>query len=134
MTRLKMVKTDDRPLPDEFSTDKLATELYKLKLEKSLKPSGPAAIFASIKEGIENFPDQLDKFVDDAANKRLGNGHIYYGKRKSDFYGTEDPGRKSDPNEYNREEDYVGPNGGSYFLLSKERDDKGRPMGFLTKK
>ena len=27
-----------------------------------------------------------------------------------------------------------GPAGGSFFVLSKERDEKGRPMGFLTRK
>ena len=31
-------------------------------------------------------------------------------------------------------EDYTGPEGGSYFVLSKEKDEQGRPMGFLTKK
>ena len=72
--------------------------------------------------------------MDDAANRRLGNGAKFYGKRKSSFYGEDDEYRKADPNAFNREEDYSGPLGGSYFTLSKERDEQGRPMGFLTKK
>jgi len=76
----------------------------------------------------------LDDFMDDASSRRLGNGAKFYGKRKSNFYGEEDSMRKSDPRADNAEEDYAGPGGGSYFVLSKERDEKGRPIGFLTKK
>ena len=83
---------------------------------------------------FNNFLKELDNFVDDAANRRLGNGAKFYGKRKSSFYGEDDPNRKADPNSFDREEDYSGPAGGSYFVLSKERDEQGRPMGFLTRK
>lgn len=32
------------------------------------------------------------------------------------------------------QEDFSGPAGGSYYVLSKERDEQGRPLGFLTRK
>merc|ERR1712039_391679 len=81
---------------------------------------------------FEKFMQDLDDFMDDASSRRLGNGAKFYGKRKSNFYGEDDSMRKSDPRKDNAEEDYSGPGGGSYFVLSKERDEKGRPMGFLT--
>jgi len=80
-----------------------------------------------------NFLKELDAFVDDAANRRLGQGAKFYGKRKSNFYGEQDEMRKKDPNMPDREEDYSGPAGGSYFVLSEERDEQGRPLGFLTR-
>ena len=83
---------------------------------------------------IGKFLEQLDSFADDAMGRRLGNGAKFYGKRRSSFYGEDDVMRKQDPQKSDREEDYSGPAGGSYFVLSKERDEKGRPMGFLTKK
>lgn len=35
---------------------------------------------------------------------------------------------------FDPEEDWRGPAGGSYFVPSKERDEQGRPMAFLTKR
>ena len=63
----------------------------------------------------------------------VGNGAKFYGKRKSSFYGDDDQQRKSDPSKSDSEEDYSGPMGGSFFVLSKEKDEQGRPMGFLTR-
>jgi hypothetical protein len=83
---------------------------------------------------LDGFFQELDNFIDDAANRRLGNGAKFYGKRRSSFYGEEDPNRKRDPNVFDPEEDWRGPAGGSYFVPSKERDEQGRPLGFLTKK
>lgn len=83
---------------------------------------------------LDGFLKEMDNFIDDAANRRLGNGAKFYGKRKSSFYGEDDPNRKRDPNVFDPEEDWRGPAGGSYFVPSKERDEQGRPMGFLTKK
>lgn len=76
----------------------------------------------------------MDNFIDDAAGRRLGNGAKFYGKRKSSFYGDDDPLRKADPMKADQEEDYSGPAGGSYFVLSDERDEQGRPMEFLTRR
>ena len=75
---------------------------------------------------------QLDNFVDDAANRRLGNGAKFYGKRKSSFYGEDDEMRKQDADQADAEEDYNGPAGGSFFVLG-ERDEQGRPLEFLTR-
>jgi len=41
--------------------------------------------------------------------------------------------KKENPDVPDVEEDFSGPMGGSYFVLSEERDEKGRPMGFLTR-
>ena len=38
---------------------------------------------------LADFFRELDNFVDDAANRRLGNGAKFYGKRKSSFYGED---------------------------------------------
>ena len=83
---------------------------------------------------FEKLLKELDNFADDAMGRRLGQGAKFYGKRKSNFYGEDDPLRKSDAGSFNSEEDYSGPAGGSFFVLSKERDEDGRPMGFLTRK
>ena len=83
---------------------------------------------------FEKLLKELDNFADDAMGRRLGQGAKFYGKRKSNFYGEDDPLRKSDAGSFNSEEDYSGPAGGSFFVLSKERDEEGRPMGFLTQK
>jgi len=105
--------------------------------QSAVQPARPAyaPARASASMGFfDNFLTELDNFVDDAANRRLGNGAKFYGKRKSSFYGEEDQGRKADPSVADPEEDWRGPGGGSFFVLSKERDEQGRPMGFLTKK
>ena len=42
--------------------------------------------------------------------------------------------RKEDPDAFNPEEDFAGaPAGASYFVLSKERDERGRPLRLLTR-
>lgn len=83
---------------------------------------------------LQDFLRELDNFVDDATMRRLGNGSKFYGRRKSTFYGVDDPERKRDPQQADAEEDYRGPAGGSYFVLSKERDELGRPLSFLSRK
>ncbi|KAJ1635012.1 hypothetical protein T492DRAFT_969626 [Pavlovales sp. CCMP2436] len=64
----------------------------------------------------------LDDLVDDALDRKLGNGASFYGKRKSNFYGTQDEMKKADPRAKNAEEDYKGNAGGSYFIWDKELD------------
>jgi len=44
--------------------------------------------------GVKSFFEELDKFVDDATARRLGNGSAFYGKRKSSFYGDDDKNKK----------------------------------------
>jgi hypothetical protein len=55
-------------------------------------------------------------------DRKLGNGASFYGKRKSNFYGTKDEMKKADPRLKNEEEDYKGNAGGSYFIWDKELD------------
>ena len=83
---------------------------------------------------FENFMEELDNFIDDATMRRMGNGAKFYGKRKSSFYGKDDAMRKKDPKVADEAEDWRGPGGGSFFVLSKERDEQGRPVGFLSRK
>mmetsp|Transcript_22582 Transcript_22582/g.75881 ORF Transcript_22582/g.75881 Transcript_22582/m.75881 type:complete len:155 (-) Transcript_22582:318-782(-) len=64
----------------------------------------------------------LDDFIDDAIMRKLGNGASFYGKRKSNFYGKNDPMKKSDPRVADTKEDYRGNAGGSYFVWDKEWD------------
>jgi hypothetical protein len=64
----------------------------------------------------------LDDMVDDALDRKLGNGASFYGKRKSNFYGSRDGMKKSDPRKANPEEDYRGNKGGSYFVWDKDLD------------
>lgn len=45
---------------------------------------------------VGEFFAELDAFVDDATSRRLGNGSKFYGKRRSNFYGSNDKDRKRD--------------------------------------
>lgn len=62
----------------------------------------------------------FDDIVDDALDRKLGNGASFYGKRKSNFYGGDDPMKKKDPRKRDDSEDYKGNAGGSYFIWDKE--------------
>lgn len=64
---------------------------------------------------FSNFFSELDAFVDDATNRRLGNGAAFYGKRKSGFYGEEDFMKKVDNAVPDPTEDYQGPKKAGYF-------------------
>ena len=45
-----------------------------------------------------SFNEELDAFTDDAINRRFGNGAKFYGMRKSNMYGSDDPMRKRNRN------------------------------------
>lgn len=82
-------------------------------------------------ELLKNFGRGLDDMIDDAMMKKLGNGDKFYGKRKSNFYGKDDPGKRSSPDDAS--EEYSGPEGGSYFQLDSEGRPvtrRGRPIGW----
>ena len=81
---------------------------------RSLRAAPPALFFAK-------WLEELDHFVDDAVGRRLGNGAAFYGKRRSGFYGEDDANRKRDPRAADATEDFAGPSGGSFFLLSEVR-------------
>jgi hypothetical protein len=56
---------------------------------------GRFAVYGVLDKMSEMFAE-LDAFVDDATSRRLGAGSSFYGKRKSNFYGADDKGRKKD--------------------------------------
>ena len=77
---------------------------------------------------INNFFEELDAFVDDATNRRLGNGASFYGKRKSSFYGNEDSGKKKDKDTPDPTEDYQGPRKAGYFQWMPDENGQMRPV------
>ena len=74
------------------------------------------------------FFEELDAFVDDATNRRLGNGAAFYGKRKSAFYGEEDFMKKADKNVADTTEDYNGPKKAGYFQWVQDENGQLRPV------
>jgi len=84
------------------------------------------AVFAEPKKGFfANFFEELDAFVDDATSRRLGAGAAFYGKRKSNFYGENDKGRKQDRDMPDPTEDYQAPAQGGYFKWMQD-DETGQ--------
>ena len=83
--------------------------------EEKAAPNPVASFFSKLGKG-------LDDFVDDAMDRKLGNGDKFYGKRKSNFYGAGDEGKRAF--EGDSSEDYAGPRTGGYFQL----DSEGRPV------
>ena len=83
---------------------------------------------------IANFFDELDAFVDDATNRRLGNGAAFYGKRKSTFYGEQDFMKKDDNEIADPTEDYQGPKNAGYFQWMPDENGQMRPVTRLKNK
>lgn len=81
-----------------------------------------------------NFMEELDAFVDDATNRRMGNGAAFYGKRKSEFYGENDSMKKKDKKESDPLEDYQGPKNAGYFQWMPDENGMLRPMTRMKKK
>jgi hypothetical protein len=82
---------------------------------------------------FKDFFTELDKFLDDASARRLGNGAAFYGKRKSNFYGANDKNRKIDTNIPDPTEDYQAPNAGGYFQWMKDENGQMRPVTRMKK-
>jgi hypothetical protein len=82
---------------------------------------------------FKDFFTELDKFLDDASARRLGNGAAFYGKRKSNFYGANDKNRKIDTNVPDPTEDYQAPNAGGYFQWMKDENGQMRPVTRMKK-
>mmetsp|Transcript_10746 Transcript_10746/g.16394 ORF Transcript_10746/g.16394 Transcript_10746/m.16394 type:complete len:157 (+) Transcript_10746:39-509(+) len=78
--------------------------------------------------GVSNFFEELDAFVDDATNRRLGNGAQYYGKRKSSFYGKDDASKKKNKAVPDPTEDYQGPLKAGYFKWMVNDDGEMKPV------
>ena len=73
-------------------------------------------------QGVSNFFSELDAFVDDATSRRLGNGAAFYGKRKSNFYGSKDKMKKNQRDAPDPTEDYQGPTTAGYFKWMPTED------------
>jgi hypothetical protein len=103
--------------------------------------AGPSKTQLQAKEGkkggniFSNFFNELDAFVDDATNRRLGNGAAFYGKRKSAFYGEEDFMKKIDNDVPDPTEDYQGPKKAGYFQwMMDEETGQMKPVTRMKKK
>merc|ERR1711957_445503 len=81
-----------------------------------------------------SFFQKLDSFVDDATNRRLGNGSAFYGKRKSEFYGENDKGKKKNKKMADNTEDYNAPSAGGYFQWMQDEEGNMRPVTRMKKK
>jgi hypothetical protein len=78
---------------------------------------------------VQNWFQELDAFIDDATSRRLGSGSAFYGKRKSNFYGTSDKNRKNDPQQPDPLEDYQGPSQSGYFTwMTDESSGEMKPV------
>ena len=84
--------------------DDVNIELYRKKLQKMEDNQRPLG--EKIGQFWQNFQEELDAFADDAVSHRLGNGARFYGKRKSNFYGTNDTYRKKNKFVFDPKEDY----------------------------
>jgi hypothetical protein len=79
-------------------------------------------------QGVSNFFEELDAFIDDASARRLGNGAAFYGKRKSKFYGDDDKNKKQDKGMADPTEDYQGPTSTGLFQWVQDEDGQMRPV------
>eukprot|EP00980_Cylindrotheca_fusiformis_P009090 scaffold1965_cov110-Cylindrotheca_fusiformis.AAC.13 len=83
---------------------------------------------------IGEFFEELDAFVDDATSRRLGAGASFYGKRKSNFYGKNDKGRKRDRSMADPTEDYKGPTSSGYFKWMPDETGQLQPVSRMKAK
>lgn len=103
-----------------------SSQLSKSKLQAEKKKGGV--------NFFTNFFEELDAFVDDATNRRLGNGAAFYGKRKSSFYGEEDFMKKNDKTVPDPTEDYQGPAKAGYFQwMMDEETGQMKPVTRMKK-
>lgn len=85
-------------------------------------------------QGLKDFFQELDNFMDDASARRLGNGAAFYGKRKSNFYGANDKNRKLNSDVPDPTEDYQAPNTGGYFQWMRDENGDMRPVTRMKKR
>ena len=117
-----------------------ATLLSSLNEVKGFAPSQAKSsrgtnLFAEQEKGFfANFFEELDAFVDDATSRRLGAGSAFYGKRKSNFYGESDKGRKLDRDQPDPTEDYQAPAMGGYFKWIQDDNGQLKPVTRMKEK
>lgn len=92
------------------------------------------SLFADEKGFFGNFFEELDAFVDDATSRRLGAGAAFYGKRKSNFYGKNDKGKKQDRSQPDPTEDYQAPAQGGYFKWMQDEKGQLKPVTRMKEK
>jgi hypothetical protein len=104
-------------------------------IQNSQQQQSKTQLQSEKKKGFfSNFFDELDSFVDDATNRRLGNGAAFYGKRKSSFYGEEDFMKKLDNEVPDPLEDYQGPKKAGYFTwMMDEETGQMKPVTRMKK-
>lgn len=83
---------------------------------------------------VGEFFAELDAFVDDATSRRLGNGSKFYGKRRSNFYGSNDKDRKRDRTVADPTEDYQGPTSSGFFKWMPDENGQMRPVTRMKEK
>ncbi|CAJ1954379.1 unnamed protein product [Cylindrotheca closterium] len=83
---------------------------------------------------IGEFFEELDAFVDDATSRRLGAGASFYGKRKSNFYGENDSGRKRDRTVADPTEDYRGPTSTGLFKWVQDENGQLQPVSRMKER
>ena len=102
------------------------------------KPAGRHSLESVRRMGLldawKDFNQAVDDFVDDAMDRKLGNGASFYGKRKSGFYGEADSMKKEDPRIARADEDYQGPTGSGYFTWGRNEDGRLQPQSRMKKK
>ena len=73
--------------------------------------------------------------MDDASARRLGNGAAFYGKRKSNFYGSKDKQKKANRDTPDPMEDYQGPtNTGLFVWMQDEETGEMKPVTRMKNK
>jgi hypothetical protein len=95
---------------------------------------GSSGTSGGIFEGFSKFFQEFDNFIDDATNRRLGNGASFYGRRKSRFYGEMDSKRKVDPSQPDALEDFQAPLSGGYYQWMPDEDGEMRPVTRMKNK
>jgi hypothetical protein len=95
---------------------------------------GSSGTGGGIFEGFGKFFQEFDNFIDDATNRRLGNGASFYGRRKSRFYGEMDSKRKVDPSRPDALEDFQAPLSGGYYQWMPDEDGQMRPVTRMKNK
>lgn len=66
--------------------------------------------------------------------RRLGQGAKFYGKRRSNFYGSNDKFKKSDRDVADPMEDYQGPVSSGFFKWMPDQSGEWRPVTRMKQK